>query len=117
MTRFPMAAKGITPRAVALTDAATVTPNCGTTDVGELATLSQATTIANPTGTKVDGQQLTLRIRSLAAQTLTFGTQFRAGTSPVLPTATTGSSKTDYLTFIYNSADTKWDLLTASLGH
>ena len=38
------------------------------------------------------------------------GTQWRASSSLALPTTTT-ISKTMYLTFIFNSADTKWDLL------
>jgi hypothetical protein len=114
--RLPVGAV-VNPRVVALTDAATITPNIGTTDVAKLATLSQASTIANPSGTKVDGQLLTLRIKSISSQTLTWGVQYRAGTSPALPAATTGSSKTDYLTFAYNSADNKWDLLSTSLGH
>lgn len=82
-----------------------------------VAALTQAATIANPTGTPVSGQLLELRIKSAAAQTLSFGSQFRAGTDLALPTTTTGSSKTDYMGFEWNSADSKWDLIFLLRGY
>lgn len=108
--------KRVNPRVVSLTDAATVTPNSDTTDVGILTTLSQATTLANPTGTPVDGQRLIVRIKSTTARALTYGTQYRGGTMPC-PATTTGSSLTDYLGFIFNSADTKWDCVSFASGY
>ena len=44
------------------------------------------------------------------ARALTYDTQFRASSDLALPT-TTVVNKTLYMGFIYNSADTKWDLL------
>lgn len=100
-------------RVVTLTDAATVTLNADTTDMGVLATLSQATNFANPTGTPTDGQDMSVRVKSTSTRALTWGAQFRGGTLP-LPTATTGSSKTDYLGFRWNAADSKWDHIASS---
>ena len=109
--------KRITQRVVTLTDAATVTPNADTTDIGILTSLSQTTDIANPSGTPTNLQPLELRIKSASAQSLTFGNQFRSGADVTLPTATTGSSKTDYFGFKWNSADSKWDILAKATGY
>lgn len=104
------------PRVVALTDAATVTPNCGTTDIGTLLTLSQTSVLANPTGSPVSGQRLIIRIKSTAIQNISFGSQYRSSNDITLPTATTGGSKTDYLGFIWNSVDSTWDYISKNLG-
>ena len=99
---------------VTLTDAATVTPDTDTTDMGILLSLSQTTLFANPTGSPTDGKKLILRIKSTSAQALTWGSQYRSGTA--LPNITTGSTKTDYFNFIYNAADNKWDFTGSSLN-
>ena len=108
--------KRINPRVDASTSASATTwaPNSDTTDIFELAgALSVAvTTISNPSGTPVDGQKLIIRVKSDgSAHALTWsGSQWRASSDLALPT-TTIISKTLYLGFIYNSVDTKWDLL------
>lgn len=104
-----------TRRVVTLTDAATVTPNADTTDMGILTSLSQTTTFANPTGTPTDGQFLELRIKSGTTRSVSFGAQYRA-TSVALPTATQGSSVTERWIFEWNSADSKWDIVTTNVG-
>ena len=101
---------------VALTDAATVTPNSATTDIGLLTTLSQNTTIANPTGTPVHGQRLTIRVKSTTSRTLTFGSQYRGSTDTPLPTATSGGGLTDYIGFMWNATDSKWDYIAKNFG-
>jgi hypothetical protein len=103
-------------RVVALTDAATVTPNAATTDIGVLATLSQATAFANPTGTFVDGQAFQLRITSATARALTWGTMYRGTTALPLLTATSGGNTTDVLLFQFNGAANKLDYLAQVLG-
>jgi hypothetical protein len=108
--------KRITQRVVTLTDAATVTPNADTTDMGILTTLSQATLFANPTGTPTDGQRLTIRIKSTTARALTYGTEYRGGTMPC-PSTTSGASLTDYIGLIRNTADTKWDCVSFASGY
>lgn len=98
-----------------LTDAATVTPNVDNAQGGNLLTASQAFALANPTGTPLDGQEYTLRIKSTTSRVITPGSQYRGGTLAI-PSSTTGSSKTDILRFRYNAADTKWDLTSAVLN-
>lgn len=64
----------------------------------------------NPSGTPTEGQKLLVRIKDNGtARALTYDTQFRA-MGNALPT-TTVLSKTLYLGFIFNSTDTKWDLV------
>ncbi len=103
-------------RVVALTDGATITPNCDTTDIGKV-TIAGNRTIANPSGTPVAGQKLILRIKqdTTGSRTITWGSNYRfaGGTAPTL---TTTASKTDYLGFIYNSDDTKWDCVAVKLN-
>jgi len=85
-------------------------PNVDTTDVYIITALAGNATFGAPTGTPVQGQTLIIRIKDNAtARTLTWNSIYRAiGT--VLPT-TTVVSKTMYLSFVYNSTDTKWDLV------
>jgi hypothetical protein len=108
--------KRITRRVATLTDAATVTIATDSYDGGILTSLSQATLLANPTGTPTNFQLYVLRIKSAAAQTLTYDTQFRGSTDLPLPAATTGSSKTDYFMFQWNSADNTWDILSKNFS-
>jgi len=110
------AATPVAERVVALTDAATVTPNASTTDIGTLATLSQTTTFANPTGSPVNGQKLTLRIKSSTARTISFGTKYRGSADLALASLTSGSNLTDYMAFRYNAADDKWDYIAKNFG-
>ena len=66
-----------------------------------------------PSGTPKNGQKFIIRIKDDAtARALTWNAIFRAiGTA--LP-STTVLSKTKYLGFIYNSTDTKWDLVASA---
>lgn len=64
-----------------------------------------------PSGTPVQGQKLMIRIKDNGtARALTYNAIFRASSDLALPT-TTVISKTLYMGFIYNSTDTKWDLI------
>ena len=107
---------GVLPRVVTLTDAATVTLNSNTTDIGVLLSLSQATVFSNPTGTPVDGQLLQIRISSLVSRTISFGTAYQGASSLGLPNATTGGGAEDYIAFRYNLADLKYDLIGTTIG-
>lgn len=67
----------------------------------------------NPGGTPAQGEKLIIRIKDDGtARNLTYDTYFRALGVP-LPT-TTVLGKTLYLGFIYNSTDTKWDLVAGA---
>lgn len=66
-----------------------------------------------PSGTPVEGQKLIIRIKDNGtAKALTYNLVFRA-IGVALPT-TTVLSKTLYMGFIYNSTDTKWDLVAVA---
>ena len=109
-------ARAASQRVVAMTDGATITPNANTTDVGKV-TMAGNRTIAAPSGTPVAGQRLILRLKQDATGTRvpTWNSVYRfaGGTTPTL---TTTANKTDYLGFIYNADDTKWDCVAVKLN-
>ena len=99
----------INPRVQTVTSAATVTPT-SLNDLVVITAQAAGLTIANPTGTMVQGQALMIRIKDNGtARTIGFGTNYRAiGIS--LPT-TTIINKTLYLGCIWNSTETKFDVV------
>jgi len=96
-------------RVQTVTSSATVTA----TDSNDLVTITaqaEALTLEDPTGTPTEGQPLMFRIKDNGtARAITYGAQFRA-IGVTLPTTTT-ISKTTYLGCVYNSTDTKWDVV------
>ena len=102
--KFPL-----NPRIQTVTSSATVTPT-STNDLVTITAQATGLTLANPTGTFVEGQSLMIRIKDNGtARAITFGADYRA-IGITLPT-TTVISKTMYLGIIYNSTDAKWDIL------
>lgn len=102
------------PRTVTIASSATPTPDAGITDIYTVTALATAATFGAPTGTPVNGQKLIIRIKDNAtARALAWNAIYRAGTDVALPT-TTVISKTLYCGFIYNSTDSKWDLLAVT---
>ena len=99
----------INPRVQTVTSAATVTPT-SLNDLVVITAQAAGLTIANPTGTMVQGQALMIRIKDNGtARTIGFGTNYR-GIGITLPT-TTIISKTLYLGLIWNSTDIKFDVI------
>lgn len=99
----------VNPRVQTVTSSATVTP-VSTNDLVIITAQATGLTLANPTGTFVEGQSLMIRIKDNGtARTITFGADYRA-IGITLPT-TTVISKTMYLGIIYNSTDGKFDIL------
>jgi hypothetical protein len=99
----------LNPRVQTVTSSATVTPT-STNDIVTITAQAVGLTLANPTGTFVEGQSLMIRIKDNGtARAITFGANYRA-IGITLPT-TTVISKTMYLGIIYNSTDGKWDIL------
>ncbi len=93
--------------------AAALAINADAVDMAIITALAEPMVIDNPTGTPLDGQELVVRIKDNAtARALTYGSTFRA-MGVALPN-TTVISKTMYLHFMYNVADTKWDLYKVS---
>ena len=108
----------IGPRLVYLTDATSITVNVDTTDVAQQNN-TQAVgtlTINAPTGTVFDSEKFILRIRSTNVQTFSWDPAFAGSTDGSLPTATSGSSKTDYMGFMYMTADSKWHMIAKNFG-
>jgi hypothetical protein len=105
--------KRITPRVNSVVGGGAFSPSIDSYDQENMTAIASTVTFNNPTGTPVSGQQYILRLKDNGtARTLTWsGTQYRASADLPFPT-TTIISKTMYLKFIYNEADTKWDFVS-----
>lgn len=105
-------------RVVALADSTTLTVNASTTDLAtQINTQAAGTlTIASPTGSPTDGQQITIRITSTNIQTFSWNAAFVGSTDLPLPPTSTGAGKTDYLGFVYSTAAVKWQLIAKNFG-
>jgi len=100
-------------RVQTVTSSATVTPT-NLNDLVIITAQAVGLTLANPTGTFTEGQALLIRIKDNAtARTIAFDTNYRA-IGVTLPT-TTVISKTLYLGIIYNSTDSKWDIIGSNI--
>ncbi len=109
---------GIVTRTVAYADGTSLTFNVDTTDTATQAN-TQATgtlTINAPIGTPYNGQKLIFRLQSTNVQTFAWNAIFIGSLDLTLPTASTGSSKYDYMGFQYNSTSAKWNLLARTFG-
>jgi len=103
-------------RTSTIVSSATPTPNCDTTDIFTVTALTKGATFAVPAGTPVNGQGLVIRIKDNGtARTLAWNAVYREGDT-ILPT-TTVISKTMFLGFMWNSTDSKWELLAFEDNH
>jgi hypothetical protein len=92
-----------------VSSSSTVTPTFAD-DLVLITAQAAALALANPTGTAISGLGIVIRIKDNGtARAISYGSQYRA-IGVTLPT-TTVISKTLYLAMVYNSADTKWDVL------
>lgn len=106
------------PRIVTIADANSVTMNADTTDIASQ-TNTQAVgtlTINAITGTLFDGQKIIFRLQSTNIQTFSWNAVFAGSIDLSLPSTSSGSSKYDYMGFIYNSTAAKWQLLAKVFG-
>jgi len=95
---------------VSAASTSSLTIDSDTTYQYSLTALAAALSIEAPTGTPFNGQDLLIRILDNGtARALTWNAIFRV-IGVTLPT-TTVISKTMYIACIYNSADTKWDVI------
>jgi len=98
------------PRLSTVASTATLTVNSSTTDQAIITGQAAALTIAAPTGSPVNGRKIIIRIKDNGtARAITWNAIWRA-MGVTLPT-TTVISKTLYIGAIYNSTDTKWDVV------
>ena len=96
-----------------IASSATPTPNSDTTTYYTITALAAGATFGAPTGSPVNGQRLFIRIKDNGtARTLAWNAAYRA-IGIVLPT-TTVISKTLYVGCVYNSTDSKWDVLAVA---
>jgi hypothetical protein len=111
VTKSVTGADIINPRVQSVVSAATVTAT-SLNDLVKITAQAAGLTLANPTGTFAEGQALIFRIKDNGtARAITFGANFRA-VGVTLPTTTT-ISKTTYVGCIYNSTDTKFDVIAS----
>jgi hypothetical protein len=100
-----------------LPDGTAITPTTAAGANTQINTQAAGTLPVNaPTGTPVDGQRLQLRLKCTNVQTFAWNATYRAGVTVAMPTATTGTSKTDRIVFEWNATDSKWDLVLAVFG-
>ena len=108
----------VAPRAVTIADGTSVTINADTTDLA-IQTNTQAAgtlTINAPTGTLSQGQKIMFRLQSTNVQTFSWNAVFNGSTDLNLPSVSSGSSKYDYVGFIYNSTASKWNIIAKNFG-
>lgn len=107
------------PRSTVIATGTSFTPNADTSDVVYMVNTAGSDlgiTINAPTGSPVEGQALLFWFKSTNAQTLTWNAVYVQSSDLAKPTATTGSSKYDYLTLRYNATSAKWHLLGKNFG-
>lgn len=96
-----------------------VTPNVDGSNMMECSHNNNLT-INNPSGTPGNMQRFTIRVNNTAAgvMTVSLGTLYRFGTygSPVSLTQIPAGKSGTY-TFMYDSGDTKWDVMAEGGGH
>lgn len=104
-------------RAVTIASSTSLVIDSDTTDVAIQANTQGAGTLSiSVTGSPVEAQKLIIRLKSTNVQTLSWNAVFTDISGVPLPTASSGSSKTDYFGFIYNATSSKWQLLAKVLG-
>jgi len=90
---------------------ATLTVDADTTGTIVITAQDAGLTIALPTGSPVEGQKLIIRIKDDGtARSIAYNAIFRA-VGITLPT-TTVVNKVLYLGYMFNSAETKWDVVS-----
>lgn len=109
--------KRITKRITTAADATSITPNTDSADVTYQANTQAAgtLTINADGGTPTNGQGWLLKIKSTNVQTFSWNAVYVGGTV-ALPTATTGTSKIDNYSFIYDTVNSKWEYTGSALG-
>jgi hypothetical protein len=105
--------KRIDPRTSSSASTATLTPDISSFDQYNLTAQAVGLTVAAPTGTPVDGNRLTIRILDNGtAQTISWNATYTV-IGVTLPTTTT-ANKMVYVGCIYNSTNTRWDVVAVT---
>ena len=105
---------------VALTDAATISVDASLGNYFTV-TLGGNRTLGAPTNVPISGftQKIVLRVKQdgTGSRTLAYNAIYRFSNTIPSPTLSTTASAIDYLHFVYNVADTKWDCVGYQLGY
>ena len=105
--------KRINPRTSSTASTATLTPDISSFDQYNLTAQAVSLAIDAPTGTPVDGNRLTIRILDNGtSQSISWNATYTA-TAVALPLATS-AGKILYVGCIYNSTNTRWDVVALS---
>lgn len=101
---------------IALTDAATISVDASKGNLFTV-TLGGNRTLGAPSNPK-KGQMIVFRITQdgTGSRTLGYNAIYRFSSDIPSPTLSTGAGDTDYLGFIYNDADSKWDCIGKVFG-
>lgn len=109
--------KAVSPRIVSTTGASLGITATSTDIASHINTLSAGTiTISAPSGVAVDGQKIIIRLQTTNVQTLSFASIYAGSTDQALPGSSSGSSKWDYMGFIYNGTALKWQMVAKNFG-
>lgn len=93
-------------RGTSVAYAATVTPNCDTTDILTVGTLTGPLTLATPTGTPRDGQRMRIRLtQDATGRVVTLGAGYALPTGDSIPST---ASIVIYLGLEYSAVVSKW---------
>jgi hypothetical protein len=96
-----------------------VTPTCAIDNEDTYGTFTATAgtfTVNAPTGcVAFEGQRLRLHFKFTNAQTYSWNAAFVGGTT-ALPTSSTGTGKGDWIGFIYDSINSKWDYVATATG-
>jgi hypothetical protein len=105
--------KRINPRTSSSASTATLTPDISANDQYNLTAQAVGLTVAAPTGTPVDGNRLIIRILDNGTgQTISWNATYTV-IGVTLPTTTT-ANKMVYVGCIYNSTNTRWDVVAVT---
>jgi len=100
----------VNPRASGVTSGTTFTPPSDSVEYFTMTSLASNLTVANPSGTPVNGQKLLLMfLDNGTSRTISWGTSYRA-IGITLPTSTI-AGKTTYVGCIWNSVNSSWDAI------
>ena len=111
-------AAAIQPRVDTIADGTSISINADVTDMA-VQTNTQAAgtlTINAPSGTLYQGQKIMLRLQSSNVQTFSWNAVFNGSNDLNLPASSSGSNKYDYVGFIYNSTQSKWNIIAKNFG-
>jgi len=113
--QLPRVRSHVMPRCTTIANPAAITPDAMVFDQYNVTGLAQTLTIGAPTGSPLNGQRLTIRIKDDGTtRTLSWNAAFVAYTDVTLSTGTT-AGKTMYWQALYNSTATKWDVLASQV--